>query len=374
MSKESKNQFGDVEVIDLDKKSEDSFITTAEPEEIEIPDNSDEKPLEEDDEKIIPEGEPVEEETDVPSDDDDDIDPYLYLGKILQEDGGLDSEFELKKGVSLKDLGQGVYSKLKKEYEPQILSELQKELESQGYSERELQLAKLMRGGVDVNLLQNSLLVFERLSEYNEDADESVKTATVRADFMQRGYNNEDIDVIIEKIKEKEELDSKYKESTVRFQQKTKSLYDEQNKLIEDRNKKTKEAVEANVNLIKNKLSSGEILGEKISKETAREIDNSIFKTEIFDINGQKVNMSKFDKFVYDFNNDVELRVSAFKKYAFKDSDLSDIKKEVKKETEKEFIDAYKKSVQKSQKKVTKNNPLKSQLDKEFTTGRLVEI
>lgn len=50
MAKESKNQFGNVEVIDLDKKSEESFITQA-PEEIENLelDNSTEKPLEEDD-------------------------------------------------------------------------------------------------------------------------------------------------------------------------------------------------------------------------------------------------------------------------------------------------------------------------------------
>lgn len=267
-----------------------------------------------------------------------------------------------------------MYSKLKKEYEPQILKELQEELANNGYSEKELEYAKLMRAGVDVNLLQNELLVYERLSSYNEDADESTKIATVRADFTQRGYSPDHIDVIIEKIKEKEELDVKYKESTEMFDQKRKSFISEKNKARDESINKAKLAEENMVNSIKSKLSSGEIYGEKLDKDISKEIENGIFKTQIFDIGGQKVTASDFQKFLYDFNNDPELRVWAYKKHKFRGSDMNDLKKEVKKETEKEFIDAYKKSVQKSTKKLPKNNQLKSQLDKEFTTGRLVEI
>ncbi len=373
MSKESKNPFGSVEVVDLDNRSqEESFIIQAPEEETE---QEEIVSPEEEQEEIILEGESETEVEDSPeSEDDDDIDPYLYLGKIIQEDGGLDPEFELKKGLSLKDIGEAVLTKLKKEYDPELRRQALQELEREGFSERELQLAKLMRAGVDINLLQNKALVYERLSEYNEEAEELTKENTIRADYNEKGYSSDDIDTIIDKIKEKDELDSKYKESTERFHQKYKLFMKEQDQQTEDNYRRSVEAEEKSVNLIKTKLTSGEIYGEKIDKDIARELENGIFKTEILDIDGQNYNTSKFKKFMYEFERDPELRVLMFKKYLFRNSDIEGIKKEVKKEVEKEFVDAYKRSVQKSSKKSSKPQ-VKSQLDKEFASyGRLIEI
>jgi hypothetical protein len=391
MKKEvSKKPFGEVEIIDLSDKNETptieqgiEFIEEKPVEPIQKAQKNTNLEIQEEPEELETESEDAEndnaDQSNQPEEpvEEDDIDPYLYLGKILQEDGGLDSDFELKKGLNLKDLGQAVYSKLKKEYEPRVLEALQVELADQGYSAKELEIAKLMRSGVDVNMLQNKLLVYDRLSVYDKDANDDSKILPIKAVFHERGYSPDDIENLIDKIKEKGEVDTKYKEATAFFGEKRDAFLAEQNELDAKRKKLEKEQIEKAQSLIKSKLSSGEILGEKIDREIAKEIEDAIFmQTETVEVGGQKYIASKFQLFINEFLNDFEMQVSAYKKIKYKDKDIESIKKEIKKETEKDFIDAYKKSVQKSKfSKGQKNNQVKSYLDKEYSSmGRVINV
>lgn len=295
------------------------------------------------------------------TEEDEDINPYEFLGKQLQSDGFIDSDFEIKKGIQGRELYEAYSNKLKKEIEPQVTESVYRELAEQGVNEQDLIMAKLIRQGVDVTVLQNSVALYERLASYNKDAEESDKEIAIKHMYSTRGYGEEEADILISRAKEQDKLDDLYATSAKFFESKYKEFVTSQFEVAEAQKKQYRELVAKQDAHIKSKLSSGELYGDKIDKQIAKEIESAIYQNnEIVEVDGKKYNTSKFQKFMIDFNNDPELRVWAYKKYAYRDKELDAIKKETEKKLEEDFLGAYKKTVLKT----TKNNTAKLVKDK----------
>lgn len=317
-------------------------------------------------EDVTEEPEEVEEEIDESHDEshdeseveteeeDEDINPYEFLGKQLQSDGFLDRDFEIKKDIQGTDLYNAYSEKLKKEIEPQIKQAVYGELAEQGINEQDLVMARLIRSGVDVSVLQNSVALYEKLANYNKNAEESDKETAIRHMYATKGYSDDEAEVLISRAKDNEKFDDLYATSSKFFEEKYKDFVTSQIEQTELQRRQYKEFVEKQDNHIKSKLSSGEIYGEKIDKQMAKEIQDAIYRTDdVLEIEGKKYPASKFHKFMTDFNNDPELRVWAYKKWAYRGKDMDSIKKQTEKELEEDFLGAYKKTVLKTNKKST---------------------
>lgn len=305
-----------------------------------------------------------------PEEDEDDLNPYFFLANQLKSDGYFDQEFTPDKKITGRALYDAVAENLKKQIEPKIKETVFAELQEQGVTQEDLQMARLIRSGVDVNVLQNKVAIYERLSTYNKDAEEPVKEAAVRWMYAEKGYGEKETNRIIEAAKTEGELEDLYKASTAFADQGYKHFVQEQTNQAELQRKAYKEQVERNNNLIRQKLEAQEIYGDKIDKQQAKEIDRAIYEnSEIVEIDGQKYNVSEFKKFLFDFEQNPELRVWAFKKHKYRDVDLGQVKKEAKKEAEKDFLSVWKTNVAKkttNSKKAVKDKLENSKIGESF--------
>ena len=300
-----------------------------------------------------------------PEEDEDDLNPYYYLGSQLKNDGYLDNEYTPDKKVTGRDISTAYEQSLRKKLEPKIKETIFAELEEQGVTQQDLEMARLIRSGVDVSVLQNKFAVYERLSHYDKNADEQVQEAVVRKGHEAKGYSEKESNRLIAAAKEAEELADEYKATTALFAQLDQTAKQQEFAQQESRRKQYIQEVEKNNQLIRGKLSAMEIYGEKIDKQLAKEIDAAIFEnTEVMDIEGQQYQVSKFKKFLADFQQDPELRVWAYKKFAYRDQDLQTVKKDAKKEAENDFLSVWKKNVvKKSAGGSAVNKKIKDKLD-----------
>jgi len=318
-------------------------------------DSNDEAPNEDqdiDDDPNSPdaEGQDSDTETTEEEDADEDVNPYEYLGQQLRSDGFIDSDFQIDKTIKGHDLYKAYTDKLKKEIEPRIKDQVFAELQEQGINEQDLIMARLIRQGEDVALLQNQLARYERFAAYDKDADEDTKANNIKQMYAVRGYSEDEAETLVKSAIDNDRIDEVYGQSSNFFADKYKEFVITRNNQNETARRAAVEQAESHDNLIQSKLASGEIYGEKIDKTVAKELYSAIYTPEVIEIEGQKQNMTKFQKFTYDFYNDPELRVFLYKKLAYRQNDLAGIKKEVKKEVEDDFISAYKKSVTKNTK------------------------
>lgn len=306
----------------------------------------------------LPEGQPSSETAE---EEDDELNPYFYLASQLKSDGHLAEDFTPDKKISGRTLFETYEETLRKKIEPKIKETVYAELEEQGVTQEDLQMARMIRSGVDVNVLQNKVAVYERLSVYNKEAEEPYKEAAVRWMYNEKGYGEKETNRLIEAAKAQGELDDEYKTSTQFAGQGYQHFVQEDLAQKESQRKQYKEQIEKNNNLIRGKLTAMEIYGDKLDKQQAKEIEDAIYEnTEVVEIQGQKYNVSEFKKFLMDFENNPELRVWAYKKFKYRDVDLKEVKKEAKKDAEKDFLSAWKTNVAKKQ----NGNPRKAIKDK----------
>lgn len=293
---------------------------------------------------------------------DDDLNPYFYLASQLKSDGHLAEDFTPDKKISGRTLYDTFAETLKKKIEPKIKETVYAELEEQGVTQEDLQMARMIRSGVPVDVLQNKVAVYERLSVYNKEAEDAHKEAAVRWMYNEQGYGEKEINRLVTAAKAEEgELDDLYKTSTQFAGQGYQHFVQQDAAQKEAQRKQYKEQIDRNNNLIRGKLAAQEIYGDKIDKQQAKEIDEAIYEnTEVVEIQGQKYNVSQFRKFLMDFENDPELRVWAFKKHKYRDGDLQEVKKEAKKDAENDFLKQWKTNVAKK----TNTSPKKAVKDK----------
>lgn len=277
---------------------------------------------------------------------------YELFAKDLIRDGWFDETFEVKRGLTGNDIKAAFGSKLRKELEPTIKEQVLNELREMGASPEDIKLAQLMRQGTDINVLQNKVVLYDRLKNKVKDAPEEYKEAAVYHMYAEQGYKDRDIKTLIENAKEKEgAIDALYDESTQVFSEMYDGFVQQQEAAYNENRRKYLENIERENNHVKSQLSKGEIYGEKIDKQLAKEIERGIFEaTEVFENNGQRQAVTQFQKFIHEFNTNPEIRVLAFKNYQFPKESSKNVKKEIKKELEEDFLKGYKTNVVKPKK------------------------
>lgn len=291
-----------------------------------------------------------------PQEDESDDNPYEYLANQLKSDGFID-DIEITKTISGKDVYEAYTAKLRKEIEPKVLQETQEKIQELGATEQDLILAMLMRKGVDIKSLQDEGVAYEQLSSFNKEASKESKILNIKRMHYAKGYSEEDSEALINNVTD-EKLDTLYANSTNFFGDKYKEWVSTKTQLALAKEAREKEILERNVNLIKSKLNSLEIMGDKIDKQKAKELDSHFFiKDDIFETeDGRKIPATKFEKFFYKLMADPELKLLVYKDYLYKDKEVKDLEKKIEKEKEKEFLAGYKRSVTKN----VKPNPSKN--------------
>lgn len=318
--------------------------------------------------------EDVAEDTDTDDDDEEssDVNPYFYLQNQLRTDGFIGEDVEFSEDVDGLSVYNAYKDKLKKDLEPAVRDEILNGLASQGYNESDLVIARALRSGIDPRLL-SQVGAYEVYASIPEDSDEDTKISAIKAMYQSRGIKPKEAEALLTVAQESENVDEIFKESKQFFTDSYNSFVEQQAQLEEQQKKQAEESQQQALELVRNIVSSREILGEKLTATQAKEFEDAITKqTEVVEVNGAKYRVSEMEKFISDVQTDPNIMLYLFKKWKFRGQEEDAIKKEVKKEVEDDFLSEYETKVVKRKSKATKNKnkAIKTQLEKNKEKGQ----
>jgi len=275
--------------------------------------------------------------------------PVFFLAKQALADGFL-PQADISKDITLNDFYESYKESIKPRAEQEILSKVEERLESAGIREEHLILLQAIENGVP----PDELSVVSRFQKYSvldtDQAPEDKKLEVIKEWYTSRNLSPKEIARNLEAISINDEVETEFEEAKSFFGETVKNYADTQRTFAKERQEQIEATQRRNLDFVKSLPIKLEISGEKITPTQAVDLQKSIFdrsKTVKVD-GGNKVNMSPYEEFMYNLNNNLEFSLLHFKRALFRDKEVAIQLEEVKEKTNKDFLDAYKTAQDKS--------------------------
>lgn len=289
-----------------------------------------------------------------------DVNPYFYLGQQLKQDGFLDED--ITEDVTGADIYSKYREKLEEELKPQVVQSIYSELASQGINDQDITLARAIRQGVDLRLL-SEVTTYDKYASTPDDAPADDKIQAIKAMYLDRNFKENEAQKLIDTIESEDSIDEAFSETKEYFGQKYAQFVENEQRRVEEQQRMIQEQEQRVNERVRSLLGGRELMGEPISKEQAKEIENAIYNPDrIVNIQNQQYRATELQQFLLEFNNSEELKLFLFKKWKYRDQDEQNIKNKAKDEAEQELLAAYKKAVVKD-KNATRKKKVKNKLD-----------
>lgn len=290
----------------------------------------------------------------------DNVNLYYYMAEQLKKDGELPEDFELSQEVKPQDIYNTYKESLRGDVEADITNQVLLHLKNQGINDRDLQYAKLIRSGVDINTL-NLSSKYEQLSSVEiEGADLTSKQKLIREMYSDKGMDEDAISMLVDSADIDDKTDEFAKRAKEYFKTKSEQILEQETLTAQQRQEAENKLREQRLKHINNIWDSGKLLDEDIPN--VKDFKKSVYERTLTEnINGQSYNLSEFEKFSHQLDVDPEVRLWAFKKFKYRGEDATKLKEEVKAEVEDNFFSGYKQEYEKR-----KTNPLKSTLKRKL--------
>jgi hypothetical protein len=309
----------------------------------------------------------------------DDVNLHYHIAKELKRDGFVSDDFEIDEETTLHD----VYSHLKDNLQESVVEELQTQAYNQlielGYNDQDLKFAKLIRSGVDMNMLSD-ISRYESLSNIKPDeAPQDALESLIQEYYKDRKWNADEISEKLEDLK----LDDNMLDVAEKAKKYFKSKYAttlENHEATAAQQRAHQEALQKQrLQYVEELLDKGDLLGEKITNKAS--FKKALYQqTHVAEIGGKEYPVSEYQLFALNFQNDPSVALWAFNQWKNKGENNKTVKKEAKAEAETELFTGLKKIYTKSKGKTVTRGPSKSKktktsksTDKPRTeTGRLI--
>ena len=339
-------QTEDETVVDLAQQAEDSIAVNAgvdifgdedeqeEPEEIiETPEVINEEYQEQEEtEETEEEGQELNETNLIP-----------LLAMQLKKEGVFSEDFDVTADTTQQEIYEAYKESIEEDVVNRLVYEFQQKLQEEGYTEDHLKLAKLIANASQEDTKQLKVMVTDKnLSETPFGGLDDEKTISVVKEYLQRtnvGKSQKIVDRLLDTMMvDEEEFKEAFEESKEFFKNESQRIEEEQTNRDAINRKAREEIIARNQEVISNTISTGVILGAKIPN--IKKFSESVTQnTEIVEMRGQKRNISRFGKFLLEFNQNPEVQLWAFNQHLFSE----EIKEKVSEEaTNKAEIDLLK--------------------------------
>lgn len=303
-------------------------------------------------------GDSVEEE-------DGNINVAYFLANALKEKGIIDVDV-VDKNISDEDV-ISLYSKAHEErirYEEE--SRLIETLQSRGITEDNLAYAMAIQNGYSPDMLleQNRI---KALSQLPDDTEDSLKEAAIIEFRRQSGWAEDEIeDRMQDLILNEDKLGKEFDKARGFFAERKRVFDDDNHRATLERERVQQEVQERNRRLITNIYTTGKIKDETMTSSQLEAYKKALSdQSNVVEIDGRPYRASKFDKFIHEFQNDLETQLLVFKLMMFRDEDIGIATEEAGNKREDSIFKAL-------QQRITKSS---GAIPKEYTTdgGRKYE-
>lgn len=314
---------------------------------------------------------PVTDEAEVPEVDN----PIYFLAKQAVADGLLPQDTDITEDIDLNSMYNSYKEYVAPAVERQIISEVEERLSKIGIREDNISLLQAIENGVPVDEIQQ-VTKFKKYSTLSEDIEEDQKKKVIQEWYSMRGLSDKEQKRNLDAIELDDEVDSEFSEAKSFFNNVSTQFDKEQQDIAQQKERQAIAVQQRNAQIV-DRLNKDFVLGqEKLQKQDAQLILNSIYNKEKVDIGGQVYDLSPYEQFFISLNNDFEFSLAVFKDFLLKDKSASRIKKELVQEAENDWLSAYRKAQEKSSSKtsIKRNNNTKDSIVSSTTsTGGVYE-
>lgn len=280
---------------------------------------------------LVSEEQDTEQDTDgfeLPSEEssagDDEINVSYFLANALKERGILPGDTEIPEDITDEEV-LGIYASLNEDRVRQkVEADVAEVLQGRGITEEHLQYAMALANGISPDEVSD----YGRYKAYAEAAnDEYVETdkkiEIIRSFHQLRGLAEDEIEDRISDIEyDDDKLERDWKRSTDYFSAKKNEFEQENARISQEREYQRYEIQKRNKELLDNVYRTGIIAGEKMTPRQLEDYKSGLNnRDQVVEVGGQVYTGTKFEKFLFDFQNNLETQLLAFKLMAFRDID-----------------------------------------------------
>lgn len=260
----------------------------------------------------------------------DDINVTFFLANALKEKGIL-PESELREDITDEEVlylyEQAHAERIRLEEENKIALAL----EARGITEENLQYAMAIQNGYSPEFLleQNRYRAFANLAN-EEEVDRNVQETVIREFHRSRGLMEDEIDDRMSDLDlNDDKFQTDFSRATEFFGAKYKEFENQNREFALQRERQMLEVQKRNRDLLASVETTGQIAGERMTSTQLEDFRKGLYiQDEVVEVNGQPYRVSKFDKFINEFQNDFEMQLLAFKLLTFRDMDRKIISQE----------------------------------------------
>lgn len=302
----------------------------------------------------------------------DDINVTFFLANALKEKGIIEDS-EIREDIT----DEEVLSLYERAHAERIRLEEENKialaLEARGITEENLQYAMAIQNGYSPEYLleQNRYKLFSSLSE-RDDIERGVQETVIKEFHKSRGLMDDEIEDRMTDLElNDEKFETDFKRATEFFGTKYKQFEEQNQALALEKERQMLDQQKRNRDLLHHIETTGEIGGEKMNVAQLEDFRRGIYLQEdIVEVNGQPYRVSKFEKFVNDFQNNFETQLLAYKLLTFRDMDKKIISQEAASKAEDNLFQNLRTRIVKSGGNVRPQ----SVVTKKGTDGRTYEI
>lgn len=267
-------------------------------------------------------------------------DTYYRVGLQMKKDGFIPEDFELKEDISPNIVYETFLQKGRQEidahrasYIEEIKNEVYSSLAEQGINENDIAFAMARKNGVSFAELDQQSM-YEIYSNLDiEKASEEEKIRVVREGLKLSTLPPETEKLILDNLElsGEDEIDKQAKIYKNFFTEKNKEFRSYQEQVAEHRAKKQTEVAERQKRIINDVFTKSEIKSEPLSSTQLDDLKSSLFTADqVVEVEGQQYSATEFEKFQYDFKNDMETQLYLFKIIKWRGEELEQIKQKAK--------------------------------------------
>lgn len=302
----------------------------------------------------------------------DDINVTFFLANALKEKGIL-PESELREDITDEEVlylyEQAHADRIRIEEENKIALAL----EARGITEENLQYAMAIQNGYSPEFLleQNRYRAFANLAN-EEEVDRNVQETVIREFHRSRGLMEDEIDDRMSDLDlNDDKFQTDFSRATEFFGAKYKEFENQNREFALQRERQMLEVQKRNRDLLASVETTGQIAGERMTPTQLEDFRKGLYiQDEVVEVNGQPYRVSKFDKFINEFQNNFEVQLLAFKLLTFRDMDKKIISQEAVSKAEDDLFQNLRTRIVKSGGNVRQQK----QMTKRGADGRTYEI
>jgi hypothetical protein len=270
-----------------------------------------------------------------------------YLAMQMKSEGSLPEDFDVEKDITTEALYTAFRESNYQTLQEEVVADVRRQLTDAGVSQQELMYARAIHNGIPLDTL-SAASVHNRYGQLTDDAEESHKAESIKAMHGSRGLTAAESQRLIDAAENNDELDELFRDSTTFHKNQYKKFQEEeraQAQAIAQERQRVEQQQNAIIDAV---VTQRKVMGRAIPEKQAARLRNDIYQqTEVLAIDGQRYPATKFQKFLYDFESNPEVKISAYLAHQSAPDLQEQAVDTAKAGLEKNFLDSYATSVKK---------------------------